>query len=37
MLRDIDLHVDKKKKFLGQAINVVENRLKDINRKSTEI
>jgi hypothetical protein len=37
MLKEIDVHVDKKRKYLAQSINIVENRLKDVNRKSTEI
>ena len=35
MLKDIDIHIDKKKKYLVQSITVVENKLKDVNRKST--
>ncbi len=37
MLKEVDVHIDKKKKQLVQSISNVENKLKDVNRKSTEI
>jgi hypothetical protein len=36
-LKEVDAMVDKRKKFIIQATATVENRLKDVNRKSTEI
>ena len=36
-MKEGDILVDRRKKTIGQAIATVENRLKDVNRKSTEI
>ena len=37
MLKEVDTAMDKKKKNLSSSMTVAETKLKDINRKSTEV